>query len=891
MKTQKGTGKKKKTEKDKKKAEVRYKVSHLVKPIDMTLEQWQVALRRQAAEKETFEIAQPRDRENPGYFTIKKAIFKKISIKDDRKGLKPKFLGYGPTYKVVYRGDNSQWNYCSCMDFCTTGLGTCKHIEAVKLWLDFNKKRPSRALPSASSMYIDYKDDRKIKLRIGSDERERIAALAKDVFDDTGDLLPVPEHKILDFIRQAKELSPTFRCYPDVMEQLSAKRRKKYLQALAQQIDDPMLDSLLKTHLYPYQKEGIRFALRHGRSIIADEMGLGKTVQAIGTAELLRKSQLITSVLIVCPTSLKYQWKYEIEKFTASKVTVVEGNALKRKAIYDSDDAFYKIVSYNAMANDVKAHGSLSTDMLIMDEVQRLKNWETQMAKAARNIRSDYAVILSGTPLENKLEELYSIVELVDQHYLGPYYKFRDEHIVTDGAGMTIGYKNLNTIGDKLKEILIRRRKSEVALQMPARQDKTLYVPMTKEQAEMHDEFEYQVGRIVTKWRNYGFLSELDRQRLMLFLSQMRMVANSTYILDQKSRHDTKIDELVNILTEIFENGDEKVVIFSGWERMTRLVCAELDKLGVRYSNLNGSVPSAKRRNLVKDFTDDPECRVFVSTDAGSTGLNLQAGSIIINLELPWNPAVLEQRIGRIYRLGQKRNIQVINMVSVDSIEKQIETKIGFKSALFAGILDQGDDMVMLPDKKKLDELMETLGRVVDEKEKEPKADTHPEEEETEMESGSEETTEEQEDIIDAEEEIVEPEVEIVEPEDHAEIREETMEAISTSNEAPTDEKVVITSETSEKPSADKDTKAEEREEAGHEKVTTNPERLVSQGISFFTGLASVLQSPEKTQALVDTVVKTDPTTGQTTLQIPVPDKAVVTGFLTLLGKMLASSK
>ena len=138
-----------------------------------------------------------------------------------------------------------------------------------------------------------------------------------------------------------------------------------------------------------------------------------------------RNKGLIGSVLVLCPTSLKYQWKREIEHFSNEKAHVIEGNHLKRREQYDVPELF-KIVSYNSACNDIKVLGSLNTDMVIIDEVQRLKNWNTQIARAARKINSDYAVILSGTPLENRLEELYSVVELADQYCLGPYYLFRE---------------------------------------------------------------------------------------------------------------------------------------------------------------------------------------------------------------------------------------------------------------------------------------------------------------------------------------------------------------------------------------------------------------------------------------------------------------------------------
>ncbi len=684
------------------------KLSNLVRPAGMSLEGWQRQLRRQMAEKERYEITDTGGENRPGYFSVKKIV----PGRDD--GTDNTVPVHSDSHEIVYRGEMSPWNYCSCMDFKTSGLGTCKHIEAVRLWIEENGTEVDMALPGISSLYIDYTDSRKVKLRIGSQMSGQVMKLAADYFDNEGVIYQESEEYLYSFLIKAKDAGLPVRCFPDVLEYVKQQSNLRRLKKLAPEVTDELLDGMLKTKLYPYQREGVRFAFERGRSIIADEMGLGKTIQAIAVAELLRHFRLITSVLVVCPTSLKYQWKHEIEKFTDSTVIVVEGNSRRRQDAYESDDAFYKIVSYTAMSNDVRAVGTLSADMLIMDEVQRLKNWDTNIARAARHLKFAYATLLSGTPLENKLEELYSIVELVDQYYLSPYYKFRDECIITDDAGMTKGYKNLNKIGEKLKGIMIRRRKSEVAPQMPDRVDTTIYVPMTEEQKKLHDELASRVSRIVSKWRRYHFLSEFDRRNLLISLNRMRMVANSTYILDRETRCETKVAELLSILKDVMQSGDDKVVVFSTWERMTSIIATELDKLGVRYSNLSGSVVARKRKQLVDDFNNDPDCRVFLSTDAGSTGLNLQAGSIIVNMELPWNPAVMEQRIARIYRLGQRRSVQVINFVSIDSIERQIEAKNSFKTAMSEGILDEGYDEIMLTDNSKFDRIIAMVEESMD---------------------------------------------------------------------------------------------------------------------------------------------------------------------------------
>jgi len=550
-------------------------------------------------------------------------------------------------------------------------------------------------------------------------------------------------------------------------------------------------------------------------------------------------------VLILCPTSLKYQWKKEIEKFTGETALVIEGNHLKRREQYNRD-ACYKIVSYQSANNDIKILKTLSADLLIMDEAQRLKNWNTQIAKAAKRIESQYTVVLSGTPLENKIEELYAID------------KFIDRCLVRSETGKTVGYKNLNETGRMIRDILVRRRKRDVNIQLPARMDKILFVPMTTEQREMHDEFKSSLAQLIMKWQKMRFLSESDRRRLLLLMNQMRMVCDSTYILDQKSRFDTKIDELMNVLDEFLEESDEKAVVFSQWERMTRLVAAELDKRSVAYEYLNGGVPSAKRKDLIDNFTEKPDCRIFLSTDAGSTGLNLQAASLIINLDLPWNPAVLEQRIARIHRMGQKNNVQVINFVSVGTIEEQMLTKLNFKSSMFEGILDDGSDSIFL-EESKFDKLMQTVQEF---------AATGTEHTGTETEGTSTGTG-----ISTPASTVSTDEIERADPlqkrgEIDPLISETAIPDIDTGQE---DSPVEITGTVPSSPAA---------------QTETSPEQLITQSIHLLGAFARTLSSPEATGKLVDSLIETDKETGKTSLKIPVPDRDTVMQVMSVIGKL-----
>ncbi len=796
-------------------------VSHIVKPEKMSLEEWQVKLRQQVSKTERFAIDCVDEELCPGEYIVRNPE-------------------KGNEYKVVYRGANSEWNYCSCMDFKTSRLGTCKHIEAVKnCFIGKKGTHVHREIPPYTSVYLSYRGDRCVKIRIGSDNKEAYEQLAKDYFDENHVLKEAAYAHFGSFLTQARLISDTFRCYKDTIDFIIDIREKAAREKIVATYDDKKLDSLLKVTLYPYQKEGIRFAAKAGKAIIADEMGLGKTIQAIGTAELLRKEGLIGSVLILCPTSLKYQWRSEIKKFTDAEVYVIEGSHLKRKEAYNRPEP-YKIISYNSAANDIKILGSLQTDMLIMDEVQRLKNWNTQISRAARKIESDYSVILSGTPLENKLDELYSIVEFVDNFRLAPYYLFKEKHIIQDETGKVIGYQNLNDIGKKLSDILIRRRKKDVKLQMPKRSDKNLFIPMTKEQMEMHQEWKNSVRTLVLKWRKMHFLSDKDRKRLLLYLSQMRMVCDSSYILDQKTRYDTKVEECVNIISDITSEEGEKVVVFSQWERMTRLIAKELEKKEIGFEYLHGGVPSEKRKNLVDNFMNEPSSRVFLSTDAGSTGLNLQSAATIINIDLPWNPAVLEQRIGRIYRLGQQNNIQVINLVSPHTIEEGMLGKLRFKTSMFEGVLDNGEDSVFISDDK-FSKMMDTVSGIVEEAE-----DTD--------ETKEVKDTESVKDVKDIEKD---KEIQTVD----------------------TEEKDVQQATSS---------KSHQAVDTSTPHAPAQPKDLVAQGVSFLSGLAETLKSPEATAQLVDSIVEKDEQTGKTSIKIPVESKETVSNLLNLIGKLFA---
>jgi len=424
-------------------------------------------------------------------------------------------------------------------------------------------------------------------------------------------------------------------------------------------------------------------------------MGLGKTIEAIAAVEILARTVGLERVLIVSPTSLKYQWKQEIKKFCNRSVKIIEGSIAKRAELYASD-SFYKVTNYDVIHRDLELIRNWEPEMVVLDEAQRIKNWKTRRARSVKKLDSRYAIVLTGTPLENRLEELHSIVEFVDRFHLGPLFRFLAEHQHVDNVGKVIGYHNLSKIAKSLEPILVRRTKKEVLKELPERLEKNYFVPMTVEQMKYHEENRETVARIVAKWRRLGFLSETDQRILMIALQNMRMSCNSTYLLDKKTDHGVKAGELISVLEEIFEQRDTKVVVFSQWLGTHELLQSRLESSMRSYVLFHGRVAPRKRNDLVKQFKDDPDCRVFLSTDAGGVGLNLQNASTVVNMDLPWNPAVLEQRIGRIHRLGQHRPVRVVNFVSQGTIEHGMLSLLSFKQSLFSGVLDKGKDEVFL---------------------------------------------------------------------------------------------------------------------------------------------------------------------------------------------------
>ncbi|MEO8286378.1 MAG: DEAD/DEAH box helicase [Chloroflexota bacterium] len=628
------------------------------------------------------------------------------------KGADPanKFLGlYSVTgennreYDVLIRDPNPEHhvNRCSCLDYESNNLGTCKHVEAVlgyirrKFAPQIRASRPRLEEINRLTVYIT--------MRYMGDGTWT-AAPNYDHALDPG-LLRLLNHYLLPYLHELEDMPDTFLkrlarfveevdefggtaiVEPEVYDYAASVKNRTERDARRRELmsrveaGQARLD-LLKLPLYPYQAVGTLFLAFTERALLADDMGLGKTVMGVAAARLLKEWHNINRVLIVTPASVKYQWGKEIERFSDESYVVVGGTKAKRQAQYETN-SFFTIVNYELVLRDLEHIHALKPDLVILDEAQRIKNWRAKTSQALKELPRPFAFVLTGTPLENRLEELYSIVEFLDDKLLGPPWQFMARHIIKDEWGGIIGYRDLEGVRRAIAPILLRRRKADVLQELPERIDNDFWLEMDTEQERIYRPLEKALNELL-KLPEWG---PQQNGAALSLLGRLRECATAAQLVDPSVRSSGKLRELPTLVSEIASEG-HKMLIFSQWERMTRYAQEALKDMGFKSVRLYGGLGMRARQRVIEQFMTDPETMMFISTDAGGLGLNLQAASFVINLDLPWNPARVEQRIGRAHRIGQTNPVNVINMIAMHSIEQRVLEVLYRKQELFEEILD-----------------------------------------------------------------------------------------------------------------------------------------------------------------------------------------------------------
>ncbi len=407
---------------------------------------------------------------------------------------------------------------------------------------------------------------------------------------------------------------------------------------------------------FPYQMEGIAFLFPRAAAILADEMGLGKTMQAITTIRMLLLSGEIRSVLLVCPKPLVTNWVRELRQWAPEiPVAVIEGDAAKRNWIWSNPQAPVKIANYELLMRDRETvlDGNLHFDLVLLDEAQRIKNRNSTTSEMVRAIPRTRSWALTGTPIENSIDDLVSIFE-----FLAPGYLRDDMH--------------LKSLGKATRDYILRRTKDKVLSDMPPKLYRSADLELTSEQRCSYREAE-ESGMVR--------LSEMGEsvtiQHVFELVLRLKQICN----FDPATGASSKLERLEADLEEVAASG-QKAIVFSQWvETLTHL-----DERLKRFRPLqyHGRIPSHRRDGVIDQFKNDPKCHVMLmSYGAGAVGLNLQFCHYVFLFDRWWNPAVEDQAINRAHRLGVTSPVTVTTMMSLETIEQRIDEILSQKRELF----------------------------------------------------------------------------------------------------------------------------------------------------------------------------------------------------------------
>ena len=629
----------------------------------------------------------------------------------------------GSEYTVELRSLTERVNSCECRDFGGNGLGTCKHVEGV-----VRRARPRRPASSARiEVYLDEVGEQAPRMTAPDAIAAAHPTLVREVQRHCAGLRR-GSRKALGALRRLTDghaacLRVSFRLDHWLDAREAERRRDRDRKAVEAELENGTrsIDDLLKRPLLPYQVDGVLHLAFGERGLLADDMGLGKTVQAIAACALLRELRGIERVLVVSPASLKAEWDEQIRMFSRLSATIVYGNRHARLRLYEKP-SFFTLCNYEQIRMDGDAlNAVLRPDVVILDEAQRIKNLHTKTAAAIKKLDSRYAFVLTGTPLENRIDELYSILQFVHPELLGPLFRFNREYYELDDRGRPVGYRNLDRLAARIAPVMLRRRKDDVERELPGRTTKTFFVAMTEEQRRFYQDYEQLAARLAAMARHRPLTKE-EFEKLQRYLACMRMVCDTPYILEDKPHACPKMDEFERLVPDLLDDPDRKIIVFSEWVRMLSLVREFAGRAGLEFAWHTGDVPQHRRRAEIRRFREDPDCRLFLSSESGGVGLNLQAADTVINLDLPWNPARLEQRVARAWRKLQTRSVTVINLVTEDTIEHRMLALLDQKRALSDKVLDGRGDAadIKMPNSRaafleRLDSVLHDRTRVIEE--------------------------------------------------------------------------------------------------------------------------------------------------------------------------------
>jgi superfamily II DNA or RNA helicase len=427
--------------------------------------------------------------------------------------------------------------------------------------------------------------------------------------------------------------------------------------------------------LRPYQEAGFHWLHYLNEvgwgGILADDMGLGKTVQALTMLQQYRQSNGQLLALVVCPTTLIYNWQNEVRKFTPELTYHIHhGNARYRKP-EELNGFNILITTYGTLRSDISLFLQLFFDYIVLDESQAIKNPSSKVTKAATLLTAKNRICMSGTPLQNNTFDIYAQMNFLNPGLLGSMEYFRDEFATPiDKFGEAEHKEHLRKL---LHPFILRRTKEQVAKDLPEKTETILFCEMEEEQRSI-----YEAYRNAFREKILGTIDQqgIDKSQLTILqgLMKLRQICDSPAILNEDVKYPNTSIKLDELTREITENiGEHKALVFSQFLGMLGLIRKQLEALQIPYAYFDGSTTTGDREKAIRLFQEEDTCRVFlISLKAGGVGLNLTAADYVYIVDPWWNPAVEQQAIDRTHRIGQTKNIFAYRMICVDTIEDKI---------------------------------------------------------------------------------------------------------------------------------------------------------------------------------------------------------------------------
>lgn len=540
-------------------------------------------------------------------------------------------------------------------------------------------------------------DGRFLSLRKNGGEKLStwLQAMELDPGDMEEGVVKIPKYKAFEMEALLKEQGDSpFRRDRNLEDFLENFRKLAGEDALQNQ-ESVSLPRGLHGELREYQKKGFRWLSTLSEygfgGILADEMGLGKTLQTLAYLEKEREKGIENPSILVVPTSLVYNWKEEIQRF-APELTplIISGSKeerrekIRRAAEYD-----LVITSYPLLRRDREEYRDRFFHACILDEGQHIKNKGSQSAKAVKSLRGNHRFVLTGTPLENNLSELWSIFDFVIPGYLGSYQGFVEKYVKSKDTPE--GSCQLKKLRRRVQPFILRRMKTDVLRELPEKSEGKLLVDMTEEQQKLYRVYVEKIKEEIEEGEEEGMNSR--RIQILAGLTRLRQISCHPGVFMEDYRGGSgKLQALGDILNRGMEGG-HRFLVFSQFTELLKMVREDLKSRGHASLYLDGSLPMSRRGDLVKAFNRGEAPIFLISLKAGGTGLNLTAADQVIHLDPWWNPAVENQATDRAHRMGQDKKVQVRKLIARGTIEEKIHEIQQRKRALIDGVIQREEGM------------------------------------------------------------------------------------------------------------------------------------------------------------------------------------------------------